>query len=89
MKNVFFALAFMLVGTFAYAKNSKEVEILKTEKKIEATKTTKSDYEIVVKKIIKNDSCTELHVVYYRGKEVATFEAEGEEPCGVTFHSLK
>lgn len=92
MKNLFFALAFMLIGTSTFANNAKEIEDLKIEKRVEIVKIIKTaevDYEIIIKRVIKGDACTELHVVRYKGKEVATFEAEGEEPCGVTYHLLK
>ncbi len=98
MKNLFFALAFMLIGTSTFANNAKEIEYLKIEKRVEIVKiikTAEADYEIVVKRIIKDSSCTELHVVCtelhvvrYRGETVCEFEAVGEEPCGVTFHIL-
>lgn len=35
MKNVFFALAFMLVGTFAFANNAKEVSTVNYEEAVE------------------------------------------------------
>lgn len=92
MKKLFFALALMLIGTSTFANNAKEIDDLKIEKRVEIVKTIKTaeaDYEIVVKKIIIGDVCTEYHSVHYKGKLICEFEAEGEEPCGITMHILK
>lgn len=37
MKNVFFALAFMLIGTFAFANTAKEVTTVNYEEAVEFT----------------------------------------------------
>ncbi len=42
MKNIFFALAFMLVGTFAFANNSKEVASINYNEAIEVFSALKS-----------------------------------------------
>lgn len=60
MKNVFFALAFMLAGTFAFANNSVE--------KTSETKTDdleiKTETTIIAKKYLCSRTC------YYRGGEL-------------------
>lgn len=43
MKNVFFALAFMLMGTFAFANNAKEVSTVNYEEAFELVKSLKSN----------------------------------------------
>lgn len=43
MKNLFFALAFMLVGTFAFANNAEEVSIVNNEEGVELVETLKSN----------------------------------------------
>jgi hypothetical protein len=48
MKNVFFALAFMLVGTFAFANNAEEVKTVDFEEAIELIENS-SSYELVEK----------------------------------------
>jgi hypothetical protein len=42
MKNLFFALAFMLVGTFAFANNAKEVTTVNYDVVVELVKSLKS-----------------------------------------------
>lgn len=42
MKNVFFALAFMLVGTFAFANNAKEITTVNYKEAVELVKSLKS-----------------------------------------------
>lgn len=88
MRSLFFAFAFMLIGTFAFANDAKSEVDLKIEKKIETVKTTEGNYEYVVRRVIKGKSCTEYHVIRCDGEVVCEFEAEGEEPCGVTIHEF-
>jgi hypothetical protein len=46
MKNVFFALAFMLVGTFAFANNAKEVTTVNYDEAVKLIKSS-STYELI------------------------------------------
>jgi|TARA_B110000196_G_C20979779_1_gene582817 hypothetical protein len=48
MKNVFFALAFMLVGTFAFANNAKKLNTVNLEEAVELIESS-SSYELVEK----------------------------------------
>jgi len=43
MKNLFFALAFMLIGTFAFANNAKEVTTLSFEDSFELINSIESE----------------------------------------------
>ena len=46
MKNVFFSLAFMLIGSFAFANNAKQISKTNFAEAVELVKTT-SNYEFV------------------------------------------
>jgi hypothetical protein len=46
MKNVFFSLAFMLIGSFAFANNAKQISKINFTEAVELVKTT-SNYELV------------------------------------------
>ena len=82
----------MLIDTSTFANNAKEIEDLKIEKRVEIVKTItteEANYEVVVQEAIIGDVCTEYHSVHYNGQLICEFEAEGEEPCGLTMHILK
>lgn len=81
MKNLIFTLAFMLVGSFAFASNeSKSIETSIESIALEIG-MNKSEIHTVVKEIIFIDSrCYVLHVVYRKdGSEMGSFTLE--VPC--------
>ena len=57
MKNVFFALAFMLIGTSAFANDSKKVEAVKFEKAVELLNSS-TYYQIIDNNSFSEKSCT-------------------------------
>jgi len=86
MKNLFFALAFMLVGTFAFAS----VDVKTPNESITKTKIVE---ELTITHVkIKNNggTCTIYHSVYRNGKHLGDFEiiapASHEDCGGVVFH---
>lgn len=93
MKNVFFALAFMLVGTFAFANDVKDNEFESPSTETVQTfleNLENTGYTTVLEKVVIDDLfCIETHLVYFKGRYLGSFEVEtngvnGE--CGVTIH---
>jgi len=71
MKNLFFALAFMLMGTFAFANNS-ELESSVVLNDTEMV-TTQSNTEMIKSQtIVRLDLCVDIYDVYVDGEYVGT-----------------
>uniref|UniRef100_UPI00404872A2 hypothetical protein n=2 Tax=Flavobacterium sp. TaxID=239 RepID=UPI00404872A2 len=68
MKNVFFALAFMLVGTFAFANNAKEVSTVNYEEAVELVNSLDSSttsYSVVEENAV--DCLLKITFIYEDG----------------------
>lgn len=59
MKNLFFALAFMLMGTFAFANNNIETEKISIETK---TSVPQQSLEAIKTVTVKEDWCADVYV---------------------------
>jgi len=95
MKNVIFALAFMLMGTFTFANGKVDVkENINLTYQL-SEEMIKEGYSIRTIKIVNIDlSCSILHVVVRAdGSQMGSFYIEapdGHPDCnGVVFHMLK
>ncbi len=82
MRKLVFGLAFMLIGTFAFANNSVEHTkpiINKTEKSVEHVSVYK------IKKIDEDGTCKIYHWVYRNGRYIGGFvivAPDTHEDCG-------
>ena len=60
MKNLFFALAFMLMGTFAFANNNVEVEATSIEIETSVTQQTLETTNVLT--TVQEDWCADIYV---------------------------
>jgi len=81
MRKLFFALAFVLIGSFAFANNSVET----TKIDIEEVKKTEKFSVYKVNVIDEDGTCTIYHWVYFNGRYIGSFTIEApdtHEDCG-------
>ncbi|WP_418501793.1 hypothetical protein [Flagellimonas sp.] len=70
MKNLFFALAFMLVGTFAFANNTEDTTALLNE--TEMVTAPVSTEMVKVQTTVREDLCADVYDVYVDGEYAGT-----------------
>ncbi|SFB80683.1 hypothetical protein SAMN04487891_102444 [Flagellimonas taeanensis] len=70
MKNLFFALAFMLVGTFAFANNTEKNTALLNE--TEMVTAPVSSEMVKVQTTVQEDLCADVYDVYIDGEYAGT-----------------
>ena len=70
MKNLFFALAFMLVGTFAFANNTNENTVVLNETEMVMSHATPE--MVKVETTVQEDVCADIYDVYIDGDYAGT-----------------
>tara|TARA_B110000285_G_C15048863_1_gene575892 strand:+ start:242 stop:559 length:318 start_codon:yes stop_codon:yes gene_type:complete len=80
MKNLFFALAFMLVGTFAFANNAKEVTTVNYDVVVKSLKSTDFSDNLKIENSLGVFGTCEITITFVNGDGEETGSISGTIP---------